>query len=170
MKRSRGIDWPKIVMGGVVLLGGYAVYRLVRAEPEPAPSPPNPTAPWIPIPGIISPVPPSPPKPALGQIAYLGDPISLAQGKTYRAIGSLSAIEAMALGFGGDKKQTLAARFSDLGFRDVKIFDELSELPFNWPAETVTSLPDRPFMIEGVWERETASIPKPPQIVKAWEA
>lgn len=167
MSARESIDWPKVIMGGVVLLGGYAVYKLVTTDEPKALPPKSPTAPWIPIPGQD----PLPKPPPLGQIAYLGDPAPLEQGKAYRAIGTLSAIEALALGFGGgDKKQALGQRFSDLGFRNVKVFEALSELPFDWPTETVTSLPDRPFMIEGVWEKSSAAIPKPPQIVKAWAA
>jgi hypothetical protein len=30
-KKTGSLDWHKIVMGGVVLLGGYAVYRMVQA-------------------------------------------------------------------------------------------------------------------------------------------
>lgn len=166
--RDESVDWTKIFLGGIVILGGYATYRMVTAEDEapklPPGPPPRPDAPWINVPGL-----PAEPPPLSSQgVAYLGSPVPLRQGKRYRALLKLGTLEAMALAL-TDKKQAVASRFSDLGFRDVRVWDKLQDLPSDWPTETLLQPDPNALMLEGVWEKESAQIPRPTQVTKAWE-
>jgi hypothetical protein len=98
-------------------------------------------------------------------ISFLSDPVKLTQGSVYRARLGLGPIEMMVA-----TSDLIAKQFEALGFRNVKVFGNVSELPGDWPRETMVAATVSSRWIEGVWSLPSAAIAKPPQIQLAWLA
>lgn len=118
-------------------------------SPLPAPAP------------VVSPSSASP-----SSLVLLGNPLVLAPGKKYRARLALTGMAANpSLG----TRERIASQFADLGFSNVQVFMDASELPPDWPAAY------RSPASAGAtrWAQGTSSgalsAPKPPEIDTAWE-
>jgi len=108
----------------------------------------------------------TPPQPSQGPtpVNYLSDPIALETGARYRARLRLSGMETMA------SAGMIAAKFEELGFTGVRVYMTASELPSDWPQETIAGATPNNRFLEGGWGQASLAMPKPDQIEKAWRA
>lgn len=148
---------------------GLGALGLLLFGPKEQPGEENPPSP-LPFPPVVPP--PTPPEPAPiirpTALSYLSSPATLITGTRYRAIVQISPLEAM-IPF-VDARTEVSKRFLSLGFADVRVYQHLNELPFDWPSETLvgTTEDGRTFFVEGVWTKPTTTASLPPQVTKAW--
>ncbi len=122
---------------------------------------------WVPRAAIVgtwsdSPIQPPTPVPNGGP-AYLSDPMSLEQGKTYRARLQLGVLEGTLA-----NADAVKAAFQGFGFSDVAAYEGVSDLPPDWPSATTQGDQSRTWYLEGTWSGASASVPKDPRVVSAW--
>lgn len=96
---------PTLVMAGVVGIGAFAVYRLVKTKTEDVK-----------------------PGPDGQELALLGDPLKLAANRYYRARIQPSSF------LGNQSRAQVAQSLQALGFSDVTVYMTERDLPSDWPA------------------------------------
>ena len=109
-----------------------------------------------PIPGLPGVIPPAP--------VDLGNPMQLQQGHHYRARIELDPVTGLLA-----NSSAVASQFQSQGFTDVQIFGPDDQLPADWPLMTVVAKDKNTYYGQGTWGGQTGPVPRPPQIVMAWE-
>lgn len=138
---------PTLMVAGVALIGLYAGYRLYKNKAEDV----------------------KPEGSGEGELALLGDPLKLSQNRYYR--GRLRVRETGAEPFlVGTPKEALVNVFKALGFYDVKIWMQESELPSGWPSSTKANPGPLTRWFEGQWRGPTTTLPRPTDIETMWIA
>jgi hypothetical protein len=156
----------KIVLAalGVAVVGG-GVYALTRKpsgqlpgpQPGPGPLPPGPT-----------PGPPSGSKLAYAQNDNVIPPIiHFRQNQYYRGRMEIQGANLLPFNLEADD-QTILKGLSALGIANGKIYMQMSDLPSDWPPETVLGAGPNTRWFEGQWTLLTGDVPKPPTIVSVW--
>lgn len=102
-------------------------------------------------------------------VAVQRDPLRLQRGGFYRARVRLSGFAECHLATAG----MVAARFQELGFSDVNIYDDVEALPADWPPDQREFFCDLSAgqccrWAEGVWQGDDTTIKAPPQVVALW--
>lgn len=136
---------PNVMMAGVVGLGLFAVYRLVKTRTEDIES-----------------------EGSEGEeLVVLGDPLKLTANRYYRArlrvrdVGSPPFMST-------SSRETIAGGMKALGFTDVQVFMGSSELPSNWPVSTTKGTGPNTRWVQGRWGQPSLSLPRPPDIEQIW--
>ncbi len=155
-ERRDEINWP-LLIGGLTALGIVAWGLTVGAGSETNPQKPF-TNPSFKKGG-------TPAGGATG-IKFLGDPMSLEQGKKYRARLELSGLERLA------SREQLASAFAAQGFEGVNAFLSARELPGDWPVITSQAPTENTRWVEGVFARDSTRVARSevPAIRQVWEA
>ncbi len=96
-----------------------------------------------------------------GPIRWLGDPIDLQSGKTYRARLELTGMTSKLA-----NPNLVASRFRELGFSNVSAS---KDAPAGWPAEATASPGNGTWFTQGTWAKASEQIERPEEISKAWE-
>lgn len=147
----------KVVMGVVVALGGFALYRLVTNKDANAPTDPNAT-PLLNTnaPGALS----------VQSSLVVGDPLSMRQATYYR--GRLNTASGLAPFSESSTREQIAQGLAVLGFDNVKVFMASNELPSNWPSDTAQGAPASARWFSARWAQNTMSLPRPAAFELAW--
>ena len=107
---------------------------------------------------------PAPLPPMTAPPRRLGDPVSFAFGRTYRASVELSGLQAAFA-----TKAAIAQRFVDLGFRGVQVAESAAELDPSWPAEAKAGATPNTRWAIGVYTGAPTTAPMPDGVTAAWE-
>jgi hypothetical protein len=100
--------------------------------------------------------------PATLTVDYLPNPVVLEPGQRYGARLELTGFQTMA------SPEMIVAPFIGLGFRDVQAYLNDSQLPAEWPRETVLNATSGTRWVQGVWAGGNAAQEFPEQVKKAW--
>lgn len=152
------MDPSKLLMGGVVLLGGYAAYKMLQTSSKMPSS--YPLGEQGPKEGAID---------ASG-LTLLGDPLSMKKGQYYRGRLELPSARLQPHPpFNADGDQTgIAQALGALGFSDVRIFMSPSDAPSGWPAGTLAASREGTRWFQGKWSQEAMQLPRPTQLRLLW--
>jgi len=131
--------------------GGGGIVPPQRIEPAPPP----------PAPRVEPPPPAQTPRAGL---VYLGAPLEATQGRRYRGRIELGGMQALLANPG-----LVAGQLDGMGFSDVRAY-QIGKLPMDWPAETLGGEDRGTWYIEGTWLGPSGMVPRPAELVKAWEA
>ena len=111
---------------------------------------------------------PAPPLPG-SQVSYVttATMVKLQNGTNYQgriALQDLLPFVASA------SAETIAQGLFALGFQHIQVFMSVSELPANWPRETVTNADANTRWFAAQWNGPSGLLPRPAQLEKVWVA
>lgn len=153
-----------VLMGlGVVGLGVLGTVILSKKTGE-VPAPQNPK------PGTV-PTPPVPLSDGAGLVFVDGpNSVHLRQSQYYRGrllLGSSGLLNLPPFNAGASE-ETIGKGLVALGFVDVRVYMNVSDLPGNWPKETALNTAAGTRWFQGQWTGSTADVPRPPQLERMW--
>jgi hypothetical protein len=148
-KKAAEFSWP--IALGALTLGGIVLWALTLGKQGQAPDQA-----------------PKPPRPALSEtgkkpLDFLGDPMQLRQGETYRFRLRLTDIGLIS------NKASITNSFTNRGFSNVQVYNSRLSVPSDWPEETITDDGNERF-VEATWSAPDTSLDKNQlQIELAWD-
>ena len=156
---------------GVVGLGVLGVVVLSKPTVPPGPKTTPTPPPSIPGLGSLPGIAPTPPVPPSGTLVFVDTPttVHLRQSQYYRGRLSLGGFAGLLPPFNASAtEEQIGKGLSALGFADVRVYMNVSELPSGWPPETAMNADAGTRWFQGQWTGITADVPKPPQVEKVW--
>lgn len=115
---------------------------------------------------------PKPPAPS-GGITVVSDAgtVRLKKGQYYRGRMNLTSPLTNLLPFVHTaSEETIAKGLVAIGFVDVRVYMNVSDLPQDWPRDTAMNTQAGTRWFQGQWTGVTGTLPKPPVMEMVWEA
>lgn len=131
------------LMAGVVGLGAFAAYRMLKSKPAFA---------------------------APEGKAALGDPLNMQSGTYYRGRLEVpdSRVQPLLPFNTSGTEEDLGRGLVALGFQDVRVYMSPGEVPSDWPESTVAEAGSGSRWFEGQWAGPSMPLPRPGQLKLIW--
>jgi hypothetical protein len=115
---------------------------------------------------------PTTPRPPSGGITVVSDAgtVKLKKGQYYRGRMNLTSPLTNLLPFVQTaSEETIAKGLVAIGFVDVRVYMNVSDLPQDWPRDTAMNTQAGTRWFQGQWTGVTGTLPKPPVMEMVWE-